>query len=502
MSARPPQCAVAAVAVALLAATVVPWVGAGTATAAGSASFAETAVYEQSGDVANITVTTSKAATVNLGSPETNFWLQVRVSSGTTTLRLNTYKAGESNRYELSEMVWAAEGSISSRRLRTPAIDAPLEPARYQMNVTTNGQEQALAALVVEERATNDVTARIAPERTDTSKLETAADVKGASVAPWGNGSVARGDWLFLRVDASGVRGPLVESGGGLDTSQLDGEEIRVAFEQTNAMNEQSHTFTGAEAERVITGGDFEGFYLAVDTGNHSIEAGDRYEVRFTIPERSELADSKQTVSTDVRVAERRVNIEEYHGETLTVEDDTTFHGKTTLTPGSTVNISARSAAVPPFHYPRTVTVSGERTFEVSFDFSDLEAGREFQIRLSDQKRSIPAQMKPPETTTAAPTTTANDSDNQTTTPPQTPTATTTTKTTATTTTKTTAEGLTQVGMGDTRKPLTQQAAKNGTGGDGDGGGGGGPIPSVPGFGPVASVVAVLAAALLAARRR
>jgi hypothetical protein len=501
MSARPPQYGVYAVVVVLLAATVGPWVGVGaaTASAASSASFAENVVYEQRGDVANITVTTSQASTVNLGSPEQGFWLQVRVGSGTTKLRLNTHKAGESDRYRLSEMVWAAEGSVSDRSLRTEPIDAPLDLARYQLNVTVNGQEQALGALVVEERTTSDVTARIAPGKTDVSELNSAADLRAASVAPR-NGSVAREDWLFLHVNASGVR-------GALSKARLDGDGgmMRVDFEQTNPpMNGQGNEFTGASVERVLTPGDSEGFYLLVETGANGIEAGDSYEVRFTIPEESELAASKETVSTRVRVAERRVNIEQRRrGGTLVVENETTLRGTTTLTPGSTINISARSADVPPFHRPRTVTVSSERTFEVTYDFSDLEPGREFGIRLTDQKRTIPAQVepRPPETTTQPPTTTRPSETTET------PNETATTepdgesdeRTTAPTETTedvtTTAGGLTQVGMEDTRKPLTQQASKNASN-DGENRG------PVPGFGLFASIIALAAAALLTAGRR
>jgi PGF-CTERM protein len=497
MSARPPQYGVGAVVIILLAAAVGPWLGvsAATASAASSASFAESVVYEQSGDVANITVTTSQASTVNLGSPDQGFWLQVEVGEGTTKLRLNTYKAGESGSYALSEMVWATEGSISDRTLRTDSIDAPLDPTRYQMNITVKGQEQDVSALVIEKRATNDITARIAPKKTDVSKWNSAADVQAASVTP-GDGSVAREDWLFLHVDASGVQ-------GALSKDRLDSGIMRVDFEQTNpSMNEAGNEFTGASVERILNPVDSEGFYVLVDTATNEIEAGDRYEVRFTIPEGSELASSKESVSTNIHITEREVNIKQRpSGKTLMVENETTLRGTTSLTPGSTINISARSADVPPFHRPRTVTVSADRTFETTFDFSDLEPGREFDIRLSDQKRTIPAQVKPlPPETTQPPTT------NQTTTPNETATTApdensgegngTTAPTQTTQKTATTAAGLTQVGMNDTRKPLTQQANKNESDGDSDSGG------PVPGFGPIASVIAVVAAALLAARRQ
>ncbi|PSQ46956.1 hypothetical protein BRD15_07965, partial [Halobacteriales archaeon SW_6_65_15] len=92
MPASPPSSPVVAVVAVLLAAAVAPSLGpavaatSAAASSAPSASFAETVVDEQRGDVANVTVQTSEPATVNIGSPETSFWLQVEVGKGTTKL--------------------------------------------------------------------------------------------------------------------------------------------------------------------------------------------------------------------------------------------------------------------------------------------------------------------------------------------------------------------------------------------------------------------------------
>ncbi|NEU55822.1 BGTF surface domain-containing protein [Halorussus sp. MSC15.2] len=483
MSARPPKYRTVAVVTLLLAAAVAPSLGTGSAaaTAASSASFEKTVVYEQRGDVANITIQTSQAATVNLGSAEDSFWMQLQVGKGTTRLRLNTYKAGESTKYPLSEMVWASKGSIQSRTLRTAPIDAPLDTAEYQMNVTIQGQERALGTFVVKERSTNGVTARIAPRQVSMTERNSKAALQEVSVPPW-NESVAHDDWLLLHVNATGVR-------GALKRPRLDGDgeaALRVDFAQTNPpMNGDGNEFTGASVERLVTGNDHEGFYLVVDTGDEGIEPGDRYRVSFVVPAKSPLAEKRENVSTEFRVAERRVNVARNGpGEKVIVEDETAITGKTTLTPGTTINISARDTGTPPFLYPRTVTVGKDRTFQTTFDFSELEPGRNFEIRLVDQKRTIPAMVAKKETTTPPPTTTTAAI------------TTTTTVTTTATTTTTTAEGLTQAAMRGTERPLSQQAEK----GSADEEDNGGLVP-VPGFGASAGVVAALAAALLATRR-
>jgi hypothetical protein len=506
MSARPPPYRVAAVVAVLLAATVVPSLGpavaattasassAAASSAESSASFGERVIYEQRGDVANVTVKASQSATVNIGSPETSFWLQLEVSKGTTKLRVNTYTAGESNRYSIDEMVWAVDGNIKSRELKTGSIDAPLDAADYHMNVTINGNEQAIGTLTVEERTTRGVDARIAPRVTDVSELasEEGPQLSDVSVPPW-NASVAHDDWLFVHVDATGVR-------GALSKNQLDGDGgiMQVNFRQTNPpMNGPRNEFTGASVERVFTPGT-EGFYLAVDTGDHGIEPGDRYEMTFTVPESSPLADERETVSKEIRVAERRVEIDRNGpGDAVVVEGTTTITGSTTLTPGTTINISARDPDPDPFLIPKTVTVTGDRTFSVTMDFSTIEPGREFEFRLSDQGRTIPAVVAGGETTT------------ETTTEPPNETTTTTTTTTEvttngsdggdngsepTTTTETTIEGLTQVAAEDAERRLTQRAGQGNASEENSG--------LVPGFGPVAAAVALLSAVLLAIRRR
>lgn len=492
---------VVAVVAILLASTAAPFVGpAGRASAGGSfASFGERQVHEQRGDVANITVKTSQAATVNIGSPSKGFWLQLRVGGGTTKLNLNTFKAGESNRYALSEMVWATKGSVKSRTLKTRSIEGPLDVADYQMNVTINGQEQALGTLFIEERETRDITARIAPRATNVEKLETGSDMRAASVPPV-NGSVARDDWLLLEIKATGLD-------GALSKSRLDGDGgiMAVEFRQTNPkMNKRPNEFTGASVERLFTDESTEGFYLAVDTGEHGIQPGDRYNVSFVVPADSRLADEREVVSTTIRVLERRVDIvRRGPGDAVVVEGETKIEGSTTLTPGTTINISARGTGAAPFLIPKTVTVGSDRTFAVTMDFSDVEPGRQFEIRLPDQRRRIPAVVEIRATTTTATTktTTRTTTTSPTTTPtPQTTTppdgdgngtATTENATTATTT----VEGLTQVAVDATGRPLTEQSKRENTSGD-DGSSG-----LVPGLDALSAVLALLAAALLATRR-
>jgi len=502
MSANRRQWSVAALVVVVLAAAVTPWVTTSAVAAAQSsgASFQERVVYEERGDIANVTVDADSAATVNIKSRNGAFALQVGVSSGTTTLRLNTYKAGETGNYSLGEMVWAADGSVTNRTLVSDPIDAPLDPAQYDLNVTVGGVEQDLAALWIRERATNGVTAGIAPRSANVSEWSSGADVQSGTLPPW-NDSLARDDWLLLHVNATGVEGALGVRGAPNKSLLGEGGDVAVEFDQTNPpINGPDNEFDGDAVERLFLDPNTEGFYLAVDTAEHGIEPGDRYRVSFVVPEDGQLADSTQNVSTEFRVVERRV---ELNGgspdDAIVVDGETTISGTTTLTPGTTINLTARGPDItPPVFEHRELTVRDDRTFGTTFDFSDLEPGREFEFRLRDQSKIVPAVVAgatttvPPTTATPDPTTTQPAT---TTVPQTTATPDLTTTQPATTTapaTTTTAAGLTQVPVDANDRVLTQRPVQDG--------GGSGVVP-VPGFGPATSALGLVAALVLAARR-
>lgn len=478
MSAKPPQYRAAFVVVVLLVAAVGPSIGATSASGA-SASFEQNVVYEQRGDVVDITVKSSQGGTVNLGSPDHGFWMQVRVGKGTTELHLNTYKAGRTGTYSLDEMVWASAGSATIRGLGTDPIDAPLEPTQYPMNVTIDGVERAIGKFVVVDRSTKDVSARIAPRATDVDGLSP-GEVADATTPIDDNGTVARGDWLVLHVEATGLS-------GFLSKSILDGDRhgVAMSFARSNLeMNVAPNEFDGDAVRRLVPHPNHEGFYLFVDTADHDIEAGDRYDATFSVTSDGHLADEREAVSTTFRVVERRVDLQ-YDGSELVVEGETTIEGTTTLAPGTTVNVTARDEEILPFLTPQMATVTADRTFAATFDFTRLEPGRGFEIRLRDQGQRHDAVVaggtttEPATTTTPEPTATTTETPEPTTT--ETPEPTTTETTTAA---ETTAAGLTQVTDG----PLTQRTVVESGGG-------------VPGFDALGALVALVAAGLLAVRR-
>lgn len=425
---------------------------------AGSARFVESVVRAERGDVLTIAVKTSRAATVNLGGSRLGFWLQFDVGEGTTRIELSTYRAGRTG-YDLGEMVRVTKGSIGNLRLKTPRLTNPLEPHQYTMNVTMDGVDKALGTFVVERRHTNASAVRVAPE--DTVDRVTSPDsvakslqrLDRAAVEPDG-GAVAKGDVAVFRVNASGLdwffRKGKFESDDG----------VSVEFVENASMNERPDRF-GPDA--LVNDAENDVFYALVDTGQHDADPGDEFRAEFTVGEGNPLVDETESVNATFRMVERRVRLDR-DGERIVVENETTIAGTATLSPGSTINVTAYDTGIDHVLRPRTVTVRSDGTFNATFDFGDLEPGRTFEIRLRDQGRSVPAVVGPIETTTAPPTTETPASNG-----------------TATTATPNATERL-----ASTERPITARTVADG---------------GLPGFDAGVALLALGIAALLALRR-
>ncbi|WP_158056147.1 BGTF surface domain-containing protein [Halorussus halophilus] len=485
-----------AVAIVLLAVTTPPLVsGAPSAKSAEltpNASFTPQVVHEHRGDIATITVDSPKSGYVNIGSQDTAFWLKVKVGSGTTELKLNTYKAGMAD--STAAMKAALDGGTVVNNPAPTPLDKPLGAAQYEMNVTMdNGQEIGIGKLIIEERATNSIETRIAPEKlqSQVENLEI-TDLPKQTVEPWNNGSVAHEDWVSIHVNASGLSGMLTKE----KLDGHDGDGIQLKFTQTSGeLNEEHNEFWASEdATYFIANKSGEGFFVLIDTNKHGIGPGERYNVTFSV-KRPLASEKGERVSTSFKTVPRRTKINRNGaGEEVVVDGKTTISGKTTLTPGSTINLTVRNQTLPQLFMTKQVEVRGDRTFATNFDFSDVSPGRAFEIRLpdSDRKKSVPGvvaggepttpETTTPPTTTRPPTTTPDETD--------TPVQTTTTEPT----TPATTAGYTQAAIGATESPLTERPLENASqsqeGGE----------SLVPGFGVELAIVALAGAVLLARR--
>ncbi len=470
----------ASVAVAIVLCSLVVAPLASTGVVAGtSASFDDTTVSGHRGDVIEITVHTSADATVNIGSQSDGFWVQANVTKGTTTLALNTYRADDPN-----ESVTLVKGGLrGSPTVKTPSETGPLQSGVYDMNVTVDGVRQDVGSFTVKERETGDARTLVLPKDADLSEFHSTNDdddpaaALRAAAASTENGTIARGDQFVLALDASGL-------GGFIEGANLNGgaENVSVTFrEANNEPNTVPHEFGGGdvnrdEPERLLWDEENDQLYLIVDTASHDIEVGDEYEVTFEIGAGNPTMTEAETAKTSFNVVERRVTLD-YDGDVLVVANETTIRGETTLAPGTTINVTAFDKGDHPFFWPKEPApiVTENRTLSATFDFSEITPGTEFTVELRDQGKTIRGVVASTPTNPSTTTTTMT-----------TNTTTTTTTTTANTTNTSTTVTESPPTRIPTEQPITAQTASEG---------------GLPGFDITAALVALVATALLVARR-
>jgi hypothetical protein len=425
-----------------------------------SGRFGDRVVSAHRGDVIEIGITDAKNHRVVLGSDDTGFRASFRVSSGGAKVRLNTYKAGHSG-YPVDEAVRAESGSITDVQVQPGSIDQPLETGRYPMNVSFNGTESDVGSFLVTERSTNYSSGWAVPEGFSVDEDTTVATVAEAGENRTNNLSLARGDWLALEVNASGLYG-ILEKGG------LDGDDgIHVELVQRNPPpNHDPNTFEGDRAAHFRADPGNDRFFLLVDTRRHGIEPGHVYNATFRLTPESGLVEREENLTTTFRVNERESQVF-YRGRKLVANASgaTTVAGNATMVAGTTFQIRAKNTGEHPFLETRTVRLDDESAFEATFDFGPYPPGTNFTISIPETGLTVPAVVGERETATPTPTPV-------------------TTRTATPTPTPTPTPALTYA----TNTPL---AARTVTGGDGQ-----------PGFGFVGPAVAVLAVAALARRRR
>ncbi|WP_266078326.1 BGTF surface domain-containing protein [Haladaptatus caseinilyticus] len=434
-----------------------------------SAAFTDSTVSDDRGDVIEITVRTNEAATVNIGSKAEGFWVKANVTGGKTTLALNTYRA------DGNDSVTLVEGGLRGKvDTLVPSEAGPLQTGTYDMNVTIDGITQDVGSFTVEERETGSARTLVLPASTDLASFESPADLEKAASTTDANGTIASRDRFVFALDVSGLAGFIHDA-------SLDGsdENVSIAFYESNSeRNTVPNEFDGAdvtevEPERLRLDEETDTLYLVVDTAKHGMEVGDEYDVTFEIGADNSMVTDVETATTSFRVVERRVTLD-YDGDVLIVADETTIGGKTTLAPGTTINVTAFDEGKKPFFWPATPVVTENRTFGATFDFGAVTSGTEFTIELRDQGKTTRGIVASTPVTIVQPTTTT------TTTP------TTTMTTTATTTATTTTTGTAPPTSISTDAPITAQTVSQG---------------GLPGFDVTVALVALVAAGFLVVRR-
>uniref|UniRef100_UPI00260DE2EE DUF7827 domain-containing protein n=1 Tax=Haloplanus sp. TaxID=1961696 RepID=UPI00260DE2EE len=486
------------------------------------ATFPGSTTSETRGDVAAIPIEldNTREATLTIGGEDLGFESNVTVrdddQDGDVTVYFNTYAASTASEGDLGtgNDVFSVgdDDEIISSDLSI-GVSNLLDATSYDMSVAAEGRETDVDLLVLEPRETTAIRTWTAPQNRY-GDLDAAEDVREGD-GEWltRTDEVATGDTVVYEIRASGLEGALDARGedtitsefydfangsgsnpaAGLAVAQQDpGPNQDPLLLQLNGSNSQviadsandSYyivTRTGDDGPGAVEDEDNDG---AIDPGENDygqVSTDDDLQASFTVfgDDENDLdltADGgDEAVETTHSLTEPELSMSEPFN--VTEASGQEVFGEATVAPGTEVRIRVRSGdnVRPAFLKTAETTVDGDGQFLVTLSFNDTSPGDRYSVIVDDtgpaSELTVEGTVQPviqtPTTDTPAETTVITSTATPTTTTTSTPTETTTSRPATTT----------------TEVPTVQTPT------------------TTPGFGVVAALVALAAAALLAVRR-
>ena len=462
-------------------------------------------VSEERGDMAEFTVNLSntQSADVSIGSADVNWKANFTVNNNDddsqVTVMVNTYETGSGS---VTEFVEAdGEDSISvdtsggapEQGVHTNFGDGgaadgglgnPVAAGQYEMITGVSGTEQDVSQLSLTE---GFVEGAQVWEHPDASSFPDSASGLVSGVAD--DDTLAMDDIGVVEFTAAGLYGNESLTHHNLSTNFNHSDAYSLNFTQTNpGANADPNTFEGDDTGEVYFDSANNTIYAAFDTTNNGIEAGDEYDVEFTVHQSSNVTSEARSANTTFSVEERTLAFSGVNeNDVLNVSaGNATVEGETSAATGTEFTVQVQSDS---FVRTSTATVD-DGTFSADFDFSDVDTGTELTVSASTGSASANVDgMVVESADDGEDTTTTTEEDTETTTEEDTETTTTEEDTETTTTEASDGEDTTMSGGddgGDEGGDDTTTSSNNG---------------GIPGFGMAVSLVALVAAALLALRR-
>jgi hypothetical protein len=382
------------------------------------ASFGNSVVTEQRGDVAVVTVflRDTNTATLTVGSQEVNYETRVRVrdgdGDGRVRVRINLHHANGWTGASANEVYSTADGSDSvDATRRTAALDSPLDAGTYGMELALDGSPTDVASLELEEPSTGSTDTFVAAS--DVDPADRAAVIDAASQRD----EVAREDVAIVAVRTSGVFGYV----DGADDLADGTQGVSLTIRQTNAGANQNPKRIPLSEGTLHAYPQSDVLLFAVDTDATAVEPGEAYEARFVVSDDNPYTDATRTSSATVTVRERTAS---FTDTPIRVEPERRqpVRGTSTVAPGTELTLRFESQAdLDPFIKQPTVTVGSDGRFSTAVDFSGHESGTEFTAVVLEDDEAVSgtadgvvegdsatatATATPTRTTTTPPTTT------------------------------------------------------------------------------------------------
>jgi len=465
-----------------------------------SASFPSAIVQGTQGDTVSIPVNlqNTDTATVWLGSKGVNYLTSVQVKDGNgdgkVTLQMNSYLAGRSKTLNKDAFsVKNSDDSIESVSLVTNPIASGnlLDTGDYEMNVSISGTEKDVGTFFLNDRSTDGVSVMTAPSGTSLGSL---SDIQSAMSdgTLTADTSVTTDDLTVYKVTASGIYGMLDNQSGANTTASFNNlvsnGSLGLAVKQTNpGANAKANSLTlgsSLSSVTVVPDSSNNTLYVVLDASGATWSSGkapadgDNLNTTFTVYKGSMLASKNQSVTASYSTVKPTAEFSQLTNDKLVIPGggNVSVAGTSNYAAGTELTVRFRSSSsTNPFLKQQTVTVGADGTWTGQFDMSGLADGTTFSASIrkgNNVLSSKDGQIGIPTTTTPQVKTVIV------TQPSPTPKVVTKVQTQVKTVVKTSQP-----------KTVVKTVVKTSTSGQ-------------PGFGIAVAIMALLAAALLAIRRR
>lgn len=392
---------------------------------AGEVSIDETVVSDERGDVVSITYSLSNTEDgyIVIGDKsEDNYAVAGQITDddgdGAVTVQFNSYLAGVPNSgnssIAASDVLSAAgddevsDVSESGGFERTNLTVETLDATSYSMNVTAgtnrSSSPDSVGTLQLTERSTERMQSWVAPRDADlTANDVDIYDRIGTNLTQADD--IAAGDVVVHRISASGVEGPLEYR------QEVRGaQDATAAFLQTagdsGAFSLQiDRTSTGANADSdplqlnssnlaVVQDSDNNTYFVAVELANAEYQSGtpvhddgtDEISAEFSVTGETGLTDGGDSVEDSYEITERDATLDT-DGNIVAVQAaaEQPVSGATTVAPGSEIKVQLKSESdAHPFITQPAATVTPNKTFTASVGMSEYSTGTNFTASVLD----------------------------------------------------------------------------------------------------------------------
>ncbi|NHN59813.1 MULTISPECIES: BGTF surface domain-containing protein [Halorussus] len=470
-----------------------------------SVSVPQDTIYQERGDVANVSIELENRddAYVQLGGDSSNFMANFTVvdedGNGYVNLSINTYDSmgataitgdngfvsvtsdddfiSTSGANAMSDDHGIYVGNplepVGDGEDEVDALDNPMAAGNYDLVVAqANDDRDSKTILSVSDPSVDEVNTWV-HEGVSATNLPDSGELDELLNGVAETDTIANGDYVVVETQVSGIYGYIGDAGFADDETTPGDDTVYLNLTQTNAgPNTNGNTLYGGDAEKMYFDAGNNTVYAVFPDESGDFSDGQEYKADFHVPEENAAYKNDQNASAEFEVAERSIEFSNLNSsDILEVEasENASVEGTTNLAPGTAVDVELESSGQ---LFTKTVEVGDNGTISATFDLSGQDVGTELSALLSadsDTEATADAVVVEQVDDGTDETTTSDGGED---------TSTTTTTTTTTTTEETTTEETT------TEETTTTSS---------DGG--------IPGFGVAVSLVALVAAALLALRR-